>query len=143
MRFYRLHNLIACVGQSEIPMLHAYETSAFPEAEANVCLVPRTSDSLPQNTFFRTGGAKRVGNRRWELFGSDHNIYFVFQDLLLCQASSFVHACALEWQGQGVLFWGPGGVGKTAIGLAALTQHGIRLLADDASALPLALAASR
>jgi len=133
MRYYRIHEIIKCVTDKESPLIAAYEVAPFPIEEANVVffsLDKCPSDAVPIVQGDLKGKVRKINNK-WECYGENYNVYFIFQNVLLAHQASFVHSAAVAWEGKGVLFWGAGGIGKTAISLGALIEPRMRLLADD------------
>jgi hypothetical protein len=134
MRYYKVHDLIACISEYENLLLKSYEVEMLSK-EANLICLPldrSPSDAVSiRNSSFKLRTYKRGERKIWELYGNGYDFYLILEDLLITQGASFVHGAAIEYKGNEFLFWGHGGVGKTIIALAALRNSHMRILADD------------
>lgn len=147
MNCYRIHDLLQGAVDGSGPDAEVFLAwlREFPTREgatdpADLTWSPEPSHDahLSTNPVYdipRQAGPRPVGrltrDGRWECFGPSHNPLLVIQDLLLARDTSLVHACALEFQGKGVVVFGESGSGKTVVALSALRDGRVRLLSDD------------
>lgn len=133
--FFSICNLSVCVTREKFKMTddiwHQFEISDSQKLEVIICILPRKSldyqmerYQISDNTeqVFRYGSDILLANNDWSkctlLQPKDPSSFLIFTNHMFYSRAVYhkmiqCHSALVDWNGSGILFLGPSGIGKT------------------------------
>jgi hypothetical protein len=121
---------VSSIGD-RLPNITWYPARNGHEIPADAVPIRDESEDTP------TSYVRKTSDNRWECFGEGrkfgegHNFMTLFQEQLVRQNATLLHATGFRFGDRGVVICGRGGIGKSSISFAAFNDPRVKLLSDD------------